>query len=203
MKRYLCRLSCLWILMVLPLSAATSLIYVPNTGGTTISVIDPATNKVVQVIENIEAPEEAKFSPDGSRVYIDSGGENVLYVVDRKTGKHLKKVPLSGYPNDLAVTNDGRYVLVCIFQSPGGLDIIDTISLEKVETIPMNGDMHTINLTADGKYAVVSTSDVGKFAAVFDLRSHQIVWKKNMGAGIQPFAIESGPDGSGRRIFML
>src|SRR3984957_19189990 len=83
-----------------PLAAATSRIYVANRGGTTIDVIDTATNKVVEVIRNIESPEVVRFSPDGSRLYITSRAEDVLDVRDRKSGKTIKKVPLSGWADD-------------------------------------------------------------------------------------------------------
>src|SRR4051794_14656745 len=122
MKKCFCRLSLFWILLAMPLAAATSRIYVNNNAGTTISVIDPVTNKVVQTITGIEVPEAAHFSPDGSRVYITNGAENFLEVLDRKTGKRIKRVPISGHANDLAVTKDGKRVLICIAEIPGALD---------------------------------------------------------------------------------
>src|SRR5882672_4604832 len=75
MKRYFCGRRGMWILLgivfaAVPLVAATSRIYVTNRGGTTISVIDPATNRVVETIRGIESPEVVRFSPDGSRLYI-------------------------------------------------------------------------------------------------------------------------------------
>src|SRR5712691_11652639 len=106
MKRSFCGLSYLCILLAMPLWGSTVRIYINNNAGTTISVIDPATNKVVQVIEGIEVPESIGSSLDGSRLYIANGAENALEVVDRKTGKHIQRVPLSGNPNDLAVTKD-------------------------------------------------------------------------------------------------
>src|SRR5438552_19011130 len=54
------------------LAAGTALIYVTNRGGTTIDVIDAATNKVVHTIGNIESPEVVRFSPDGRLLYIFS-----------------------------------------------------------------------------------------------------------------------------------
>ena len=62
--------------------------------GTTISVIDPATDKVVQTIGGIEVPEAAHFSPDGSRIYVTNGADHFLDVLDRKTGKSVKRVPI-------------------------------------------------------------------------------------------------------------
>ena len=101
MKRYFCGRRGVWLLVgvlfvAAPLVAATARIYVTNRGGTTIDVIDPATNKVVETIKGIESPEVVRFSPDGSRLYIASRSVDVLYVMDRKSGKYLKKVPLSG-----------------------------------------------------------------------------------------------------------
>jgi len=199
-KRYLC-LRHLWIVLAMPLAASSSLIYITNNAGTSMQVVDPATNKVVQVIEGIEAPEAARFSPDGSRVYVTNKGESVLNVVDRKTGKTIKKVPLSGFPNDQAVTRDGRRVLVCIAQPPGALDIIDTTSLERIKSIPTKARLHDIDVSADGKYAVAGAPE-GKTATVFDLQTEQIAWEIPFDQGVMPIAIENGPNGSARRIFL-
>src|SRR6516162_6957955 len=152
-----------WILMVvltaLPLSSGTFRIYVTNHGGDTVSVIDPATNKIVQVIEDVELPHDVSFSPDGSRVYLSVESENVLAVVDRRTGSIGKKVALSGRPNTIAVTKDGGRVFVGIRSAPGALDVIDTRSLERVKSIPDTGPLHDISLTPDGKYVVAGSEE--------------------------------------------
>ncbi|MGH9783595.1 MAG: YncE family protein [Terriglobia bacterium] len=200
-KRHLWHLSYLWILLAVPLGAATARIYVMNLGGTSISVIDPETNKVVQVIEGIEVPEAAQFSPDGSRVYVTTASENVLIVVDRATGRQIKKVPLSGRANDLAVTKDGKRVLVCIAESPGALDIIDTASLTKVKTVPAKSRMHDIVVTNDGKYAVAGSPE-GKVAIVYDLQTEQPAWEVQLDRGVMPITLEHRPNGSASRIFV-
>src|SRR6267143_832469 len=82
-----------------PSSAATVRIYVTNSAGDTIDVVDPGTNKVVQVIRGIELPHGIAFSPDGTRIYVSSEAESALVLVDRKSGEILKKVPLSARPN--------------------------------------------------------------------------------------------------------
>src|SRR5712691_9431879 len=87
----------LWILLATPLAAKTVQIYVTNRGGTTIDVIDAATNKVVHTIGNIESPEVVRFSRDGSQLYIFSRADpekNFLIVMDRKSGKIVKKVAI-------------------------------------------------------------------------------------------------------------
>jgi YVTN family beta-propeller protein len=189
------------MLLAMPLAASTVRVYVTNLAGTTISVVDPATNTVVQEIKDIEVPESVQFSPDGSRVYITQGPENVLTVLDRKTNKVIKKVPISGHANDLAVTKDGKFVLVCISETPGALDIIDTTALQKVKSIPTKARLHDIVLSKDGKYAVAD-SPQGKFAIVFDLRTQEPAWQIQFDQEALVPAIESGPDGSARRLFI-
>src|SRR5258706_436908 len=96
-------------------------VYATNSAGDNVHVIDPATNKVVQVIEGIETPHGVDFAPDGTRVYISNEADSTLDVVDRKTGRIVKKVPLSGHPNNIAVTKDGSRVVICIAEDKGGL----------------------------------------------------------------------------------
>ncbi len=127
-------------MLAIPVAAGTVRIYVTNRGGTTIDVIDPATNKVVETIGGIESPEVVRFSPNGDRLYIATRAQDVLDVMDRKTEKIIKQVPLSGWANDAMVTNDGKLILICIRNTgteavdAGALDIIDAKSLEKIKT---------------------------------------------------------------------
>src|SRR6185503_4449917 len=105
-----------------------------NSAGDNVHIIDPATNKVVGVISGIEVGHGAGVAPDGSRIYISDEADSTLDVVDGKTLKVINKIPLSGHPNNLAVGRDGRRVYVGIAQAPGGVDVIDTVSLKKVKT---------------------------------------------------------------------
>src|SRR3984893_1453602 len=50
------------------LSAGTVRIYITNSAGDTVDVIDPVADKVVQRIEGTEAPHDVNFSRDGNRV---------------------------------------------------------------------------------------------------------------------------------------
>ncbi|HEV1995004.1 MAG TPA: cytochrome D1 domain-containing protein [Candidatus Acidoferrum sp.] len=176
-------------------------IYVTNSAGDTVDVVDPATNKVVQVIRGIELPHGVNFSPDGTRLYISNESESVLDVVDRKSGEIQRKIALSGRPNNLAITKDGGRVLVGIRFGPAVLDVIDTTSLQRVKSIPVNGGVHNVYVTPDGKYAV-SGSIESMMATVVDLQTDQAVWEVKFEAGVRPMAFETNPDGSTSRIFV-
>src|SRR5439155_6914950 len=112
-----------------PKTKGRSFIYVTNSAGATVDVVDPSSNSVVQVIRGIELPHGVNFSPDSSRVYISDESESALDVIDRERGEIIKKIALSGHPNNLPITKDGRRVLVGIRTLPGAVDVVDTSSL--------------------------------------------------------------------------
>src|SRR5450756_1160237 len=193
----------LWLLLVLaPISASagTARIYVTNSAGESIDVSDPATNKVVQQIRDIEGAHGVAFSPDGSRVYVSDELNSTLDVFDRKSGKPLKQVALSAHPNNIAVAKDGR-IVVGIARDPGALDIIDPVSLTRTRSVPVNGRLHNVYVTPDSKYAVTGSIRTG-IVTVIDLTTEQPAWEVKLDKGIRPMAIEAGPDGSTKRVFV-
>jgi YVTN family beta-propeller protein len=172
-----------------------------NSAGDNVHVIDPATNKVVGVIEGIEVNHGVGAAPDGSRIYISDEAESTLDVVDAKTLKVMKKVKLSGHPNNMAVGKDGKRVYVGIIQEPGGVDVIDTATLTRVKTIPTKGTIHNPYVTPDGKY-VVAGSIVGKSVNVIDTKTETPAWTLDEDLGVRPMAFASNPDGSTKWIFV-
>jgi len=178
-----------------------ALIYVTNSAGNTIDVIDPTTNTVVQVIRGIELPHGVNFSPDGARVYISNELESVLDVIDRENGKILTKIPLSGHPNNIAVTKNGRRVLVGIRSAPGGVDVVDTSSLTLAKTIAIQRTIHNVYVTPDGRFAVAGSIE-SKSATIVDLQTDQVAWEVKFDNGVRPMAFDTNPDGSTSRIFV-
>ena len=93
------------LLLALPLAASTVRIIQTNSAGDDVSVIDPASNKVVGTINGIEVNHGAAAAPDGSRYYISDEGQSTLDVVDRKTLEITRRIRLSGHPNNIAISN--------------------------------------------------------------------------------------------------
>ena len=214
MRIHLYKRICLCVFLALPLAASTSRIYVLNNAGSTVDVIDPAINKIVQRIEGIPNSHGVTFSHDGSRAYITSETENALYAVDTKTGKILKKLVMSpGSANLPAITKDGKRLFVCLnglrdehgnmlSDRGGAVDIVDTDKFERVKTFPMKGGMHDCYITPDGKN-VIAGSLGGKFLTVFDVKSEQPSWELDFDKGVATIAIETGADGSTYRLFVM
>jgi YVTN family beta-propeller protein len=139
-------------------------------------------------------------APDGSRVYVSNEALSTLDVADAKTLKVIKRVPLSGHPNNISISRDGRRVYVGIIQPPGGVDVVDTGSLQMVKTIPTKGSIHNTYVTPDGKF-VVAGSIQGKTINVIDAATEAPAWTLEMDLGIRPMAFSKNPDGSTKWIF--
>jgi YVTN family beta-propeller protein len=189
------------ILFALPLMAASVRIYQTNAGGDEVHVIDAGANKVVFEVKDIEIPHGVTFSPDGSRAYITCESENTVWATDTKTGKLLGKANLSGHPNNLSVTKDGKRLFIAIVTAPGAIDVVDTDSLKVIKTIPTKGGMHNTFATPDGKY-IIGGSVVGKILYTIDPQSMEILWEHKFDLGVRPIAFERAPDGSTSRLFI-
>ncbi len=196
MRRFISFLAC-----ALPLAAASIRIYQTNSAGDAVDVIDPATNRVVMQIKDVEVPHGVAFSPDGARAYISCEAESTLWAVETKTGKLIAKAPLTGHPNNIAISKDGGRVFVAIVTQPGAVDVIDTATMKNIKSIAVKGGVHNTYVTPDGKYALAG-SIVGKMLTAIDPQTLQIAWEKPFDLGVRPIGFERNPDGSTRRLFV-
>ena len=194
----------LWTLaavLALPLAAGSVRIIQTNAAGDEVTVIDPATNKVEMTYRDLEAAHGVIASPAGRRVYFTVEGDSTVTAVDSMSGKILGKATLSGHPNNIAISKDGKYVFVAIAEAPGAVEIVDTGSLKSVKTVPVKGAVHNVYVTPDGKY-VVAGSVAGKIITAIDGQTFEPAWEVTLSEGVRPFTFEKAADGSTRRIFV-
>ncbi|MGH9720142.1 MAG: YncE family protein [Bryobacteraceae bacterium] len=192
---------CIGLLLALPLMAATVRVIQTNSAGDNIHLIDPGTNKVVGVIEGVEVNHGVAVAPDGSRFYVSNEADHALDVVDGKSLKVFRKVPLTGRPNNIDISKDGKRVYVAINVPPGALDVIDTASLERVRSIPMKGAVHNTYVTPDGKY-VIGGSIAGRMLTAINYPAETVAWELPMESGVRPMAFSRKPNGATGKIFM-
>jgi YVTN family beta-propeller protein len=183
------------------LAASQVRVFQTNSAGDNVHVIDPATNKVVGMITDIEVPHGVALAPDGGRVYVTDESLSTLDVVDGKTLKVTKRIPLSGHPNNLSVSRDGKSVYVAIAVAPGAVDVIDTATGTNVKTIKVNGAIHNVYVTPDGKFAVAG-SIASKTIHVINTATNTLAWSKTLPGGIRPMAFTKNPDGSTKQIIV-
>lgn len=194
-------------------------LYVNYHDGDTIDVFDFGTNKVLRTIKAITGMNGMSVSPDGTRLYVVSHYQDELAAVDLVARKVIKTVSLPGPAHSTtALTKDGKRLFVGIWSSwkdssghfpkdkkvwttPGALEIFDTTTLEKIKTIPMKSGMHDLEMTPDGKYLIAGSQE-GGFLTVVDVQAEEPAWDLTFDTGVLTMAIESGPDGSARRLFV-
>jgi YVTN family beta-propeller protein len=179
------------LLAAMPLLAASVRVYVANSAGDDITVIDPATNTVAGTIKVSLNPHGIVPSPDKKRFYISSEGDNVLDVVDRATGKVIRRIPLGTRPNNVAITPDGKRVYVCIRQE-SWVDIVDTASLEKVKSVPVGRYPHNVYGTPDGKLMLATSMGDKKITAI-DTKTEKPVFEIPVQGVPRPVAMDAGP----------
>jgi len=192
---------CLSPLFALPLLASSVRIYQTNSAGDDLDVIDPGTNKIVMKIKDLEAAHGVAFSPEGTRGYITCEADSSVWVVETKDARLVSKIPLSGHPNNIAVSKDGRLIFAAIVTAPGAVDVIDAQTLRNVKTIPVKGNAHNVYVTPDDKFVVVG-SVVGKSITVIDESALKPVWDIGFDEGVRPIALERAADGSTARMFV-
>ena len=109
------------------------------------------------------------------------------------------RIPLSGQPNNVSITKDGRKVYVAIREAPGALDVIDTVALKNVKTVPTKGGIHNVYVTPDSKWAVAG-SIPDRTISIVDVATDTLARTIPMSAGIRPMAFITNPDGSTKTI---
>ena len=192
---------CLTLLLAAPLMASTVRIYITDAAGDRVQVIDPATNKVVDEIRDIEIPSGVDFSKDKKVIYFSCEGEKTLDFVDRATGKIIGKAPLTGRPNSISTSPNGKLVYVAIAQAPGAVDVIDTASMKRIKSIPIKGAVHYAYLTPDGKY-IAASSIGGKVITIIDVNTMEPLRDIHPSRPVRPVAFSLGLDGNTDRVFV-
>ncbi|MBP7779709.1 MAG: hypothetical protein KA371_21535 [Acidobacteria bacterium] len=172
-----------------------------NAAGDGAHLIDPATNVVTQVLSGVDIPHGVTSSPDGARLYLTNEVRHTLDVVEMPSLTIRARVPLSGRPNNVAISKDGRKVYVGIAQAPGALDVIDTVALTNVKTVPVKGAIHNVYVTPDGRWAVAG-SIPEKTISIVDTATDTLTRTIALSAGIRPMAFTTKADGSTDRILV-
>ena len=189
-------------LLAAPLAGQSGKVYIvqTNSAGDSVSLIDPATDKVAVEIPDAEVIHGAAVAPDGSRLYLTDEALETVDVVDTKTMKITKRIPLTGRPNNIAINKNGKKAYVAIATAQGGVDVIDLVTLERTKHIRILGGVHNTFITPDSKF-VVAGSTGGSVATVIDTELERAVWSIHFEGGVRPICFEANPDGSTKRMF--
>jgi len=146
-------------------AAARPLVYVPNSVSNTVSVIDPATLKVVSRFRVGREPQHVVPSWDLKTLFVNDDQSNDLVPVDPLTGRRGPAVPVAD-PYNLYFTPDGAHALV-MAERLRRIDVRDphTMRLQRSIAVPCRGVNHA-DFTADGRFMVASCEYSGKLLVI-------------------------------------
>ena len=161
-------------------------LYVTNSLGDDITVIDLRTFKVVGDIKVGEQVHGLCAPADGRRLFTTIESEDKLKAIDTATGGVVDSIALTGRPNQCAATPDGRFVGVPI-RDKDSVDIVDTTLHRVVKTLPVKKPHNCYN-TGNNLDMFVSSMGDHEINRI-DLRRMDYVQKIPVGGIPRPYAV--------------
>jgi YVTN family beta-propeller protein len=161
-------------------------LYVTNSLGDDITVIDLRTLKVVGDIKVGEHVHGLAAREDGRRLFTTIESEHNLKVIDTATDKVIETVPLTGMPNQCAVTPDGRFVATPI-RNGNSVDIVDMNQKRVVKVLPVKLPHNCFNAGSNEDIFVSSMGD--HEIDLINLKKMEYVAKIPVGGVPRPFAV--------------
>jgi YVTN family beta-propeller protein len=165
-------------------------VYVPNSDENSVSVIDPATFKVIDKFRTDAMPHHVTPSWDMQTLYVLNTAGNSLTPIEPRSGRHGPSIPVTD-PYNLYFTPDGTTAIV-VAERFQRLDLRDpkTWALSGSISVPYPGVDHG-DFSPDGRYFYASCEFSG-YVVKIDLIERKLVGHARV--GVQPIDVKMSPD---------
>ena len=174
-------------------------IYVPNRQGNDVTVIDPATMKVVDRFAVGINPQHVVPSWDLKTLWVTNNAEGrpdgSLTPIDPATGKPGKTIMVED-PYNMYFSPDGKSAIV-VAEALKRLDFRDpqTMALQYSIAVPQCKGINHADFSIDGRLAIFTCEFQGSLARV-DLATRKVLGYLKLSRGGMPQDIRSSPDGT-------
>jgi len=178
--------------------AATTKLYVANSAGTDLHVIDPSTNRVVRRVEVGPEPHGLCASAAGDRVFVTienaAGEAGELLWLDPATDTVTRRMKVGPRPNQPACTPDGKVVYVpCDDASWWAIDADAGRVVTKVAT---GGGPHNTLVSPDGRHMYLGPK--GSYhVLIADAATHKLIGEIPTSDAPRPLALSN----DGKRLY--
>ena len=174
------------------LDQKSGMLYVTTELENSVSVIDPATLKIVGSIPTGEAESHMlAISHDGRRGYTANVASGTVSVLDLENKKLLTTIPVSSKTQRISISPDDRWVFTAD-QSKPQIAVIDTQTNQVASWIPLADFAYGTAVTPDGRW-LVATMGIGD-VAVIDLETKKVTHTLQVPRAPQEVLIR--PDGA-------
>jgi DNA-binding beta-propeller fold protein YncE len=169
-------------------------VYVPDSLGDTVTVIDQHTHRIVRVIRTGELSQHVNPSYDLKTLYVDASAANQLVAINPRTARVERRYAVSR-PYNLYFTPDGRQGIVMVeqynelkFVNPHTFRVRDTLHPRGC-----NGPNHA-DFSGNGRFFVVTCEFSGTLLKVSTL-THKVLGRLDLGNASMPQDVRISPDG--------
>ena len=168
------------------------LVYVPNNGSNTVTVIDPSTYRIVRTFAVGVGPQHVTPSWDLRHLYVGNTYSNTLTQIDPRSGRPTRTIPVPD-PYNLYFTPDGS-LAIDVAERLQRLILFDPVTWRQVGSVPIPwaGADH-LDFSPNGRYLMLSTEFSGQVVKVSVPRM-KVVGTVHVGG--LPVDVKLSPDGS-------
>ena len=180
-------------------------VYVPDHQTNNVSVIDPSTMQVVEVVHTGFNPQHVVPAYDLSKLWVVNNSdacncaEGSVTPINPQTGAFGPSIPVDD-PNNLYFTPDGAYAII-VAEARRRLDFRDpnTMALRFSIPTPTCAGVNHMDFAIDGSYLIATCEDVHRVVKV-DWVHRTVLGTLDLGAGSLPQDIRLAPNG---RLFYV
>jgi len=160
---------------------------VANAVSNDLSLLDPATGKLIGKITGIDDPYQLAFSPD-DKWFVTAAlrlDRVDIYAWDGKSKRPVKKIPLPDAPSHVWFSNDSRFVFATL-QDSNEIAAIEIATQTVVWKHKVGKQPAGILMTPDGRYLMVGIMGED-FVEVVDWQERKTVARIRTGRGAHNF----------------
>jgi YVTN family beta-propeller protein len=174
-----------------PAAKVRQKLYVTNSAGDDVTVIDVASNKPIGRIEvgphphGIAVPAAQNFI----LVTIEGRKPGELVWIDPRTDKVTRRMDVGPAPNQLAVTPNGKTAYIPC--SDGYWDVVDVAGGKVVKRLFTGGRPHNTLCSPDGKRMYLAPMGSPKKVTVADAATHEILGEIPFSNVVRPIALSA------------
>jgi YVTN family beta-propeller protein len=139
-------------------ASASPLLYTLNSGTSSVSTIDTATNQYVgTAIPTGAVPQSIAITPNGHKAFVANTGGDDVTVIETAMRTPVATIHLGAHAERIAISPDGSTAYVTVEDSED-IFIIDTATNEEVGSFAVGPEASALAFTPDGKQAYVGIS---------------------------------------------